>query len=141
MVKAFEELLILTNQPGMYEEKQDAKVIIYIDECQFLTEKQVVVKNSPRKQLDFVTHALETCRRQGLFCILLSTNSMLSQLSVPSNVHPSAREIQAARNLRPPPFVLLGFDLWSGRPIIVERETTLEQVCQLNFLARFGRPL
>ena len=62
-----------------------ATVLVYFDECHFLSSINPIEGN-PRTALDFMCFAMEQCRGMGSFGILLSTNSVFSQLSLP-NIH------------------------------------------------------
>ena len=90
--------------------------------------------------LDSLLYTIDQCG-MTLFGILLSTNTFLSQVSLPKDIVISNRERLAGHNVRHAPFVHLAFDNWREDVIISEDKMTLSDVCSLWFLARFGRPL
>ena len=80
-----------------------------------------------------------------IFTLFISKASGLSTLA------PTKERIRSSRILAndgaylQPPITEMPFDVWSGpngdEPIIVEDTKTLEEVCTVGFMVRFGRPL
>lgn len=83
---------------------------------------------------------LNDCRQAGICGIFLSTLSSLSTLVHPRDQLPSDREIKSG-SARQPPFVELPFDRYRGSAIIKEDRLAMTDVCNVEFLCRFGRPL
>ncbi|KAI5118289.1 hypothetical protein M0805_003243 [Coniferiporia weirii] len=119
------------------------RAIIYIDECHYLSGIDISDGDKKRSLLDAMLHAIELCGKDGLFGITLSTNSSFRSVSPRADEFKSERELKARlpSNARPVPFTLLPFDCWKGTTIVNESESTLREVCTLEFSARFGRPL
>ncbi|TDL26328.1 hypothetical protein BD410DRAFT_826146 [Rickenella mellea] len=117
------------------------RVIIYIDECHYLSEIDTTRNGKKRNCLDAMLHAIELCGEDGLFGITLSTNSSFRELSPRAEEFKSDRELaaQQTRNARPVPFTSLPFDCWNGTPIVIESKSKFSDVCTLEFAARFGR--
>ncbi|KAH0591255.1 hypothetical protein H2248_001345 [Termitomyces sp. 'cryptogamus'] len=98
--------------------------------------------NSPRTAYQCLCEALSFFRKAEIFALSLSTYSKLSEFT------PSARNFWSYRgqdddtDALNPPFVELPFDLGpEGKGLVTESEHTIEEVCSLKFMARFGRPL
>ena len=127
---------LLPEQPQEY-----FSFIISIDEYVELGKQKL--HNDPLSQtmLDCLLYALDQCRRSLVVAILLSTSSSSSfgPASPPTHVAASSRKVVLSRANYPPPFVYLHFDRWRGP--IVEEGALLSEVCQLDRIARYGRPL
>ena len=142
MKTALEGLVTLLTCKSKFKSKLELKLILYVDECQKLTTIKLANGEKNRTMLDFLAYAVDQCRDYRLVGVFLSTNTILSHVSFPSNVVPSAREVNHGSNVRPAPFVQLSFDCWkNSEPIIHESKMSMFQVCTIRFLARFGRPL
>ncbi|KAF8800243.1 hypothetical protein BYT27DRAFT_7245758 [Phlegmacium glaucopus] len=119
------------------------RVIIYIDECHYLSLIDITGNGKRRSLLDAMLHAIGLCGNKGLFGITLSTNSSYRSPSPRTNEFKSNRELatRLPSNERSVPFTLSPFDRWNGTAIVNESKSTLREVCTLEFSARFGRPL
>ncbi len=83
--------------------------------------------------------ALSELYQLDIFSIFLSTNSSLSKYSPKKSAHWSLRVRDGPMDPVQVPFVELGFDQWKERFIAEEGRHTLEDVCEVSFMVRFGR--
>ena len=81
---------------------------------------------------DALCSVLHYLRREKIFVIFMSTTFKLGRIA------PSIGEHHIKQHA---PYVSLPFDVYDGGPIIKEDELTLTDVCNTEFLCRFGRPL
>jgi hypothetical protein len=76
-----------------------------------------------------------------LFFVFLSTNSKLSDYSPSSRVFWSARVQKSGVAHVQTPYTELPFDVWREPHIVSDGIHTMDEVCSVEFIARFGRPL
>ncbi|KAG5335767.1 hypothetical protein C0989_000427 [Termitomyces sp. Mn162] len=97
-------------------------------------------RDSPRTAYQCLCKALSFFRKAEIFALFLSTYSKLSEFTRSArNFYRGQDDDMDALN---PPFVELPFDLGpEGKGLVTESEHTIEEVCSLKFMARFGRPL
>ncbi|KZT03296.1 uncharacterized protein LAESUDRAFT_684107 [Laetiporus sulphureus 93-53] len=119
------------------------RIIVYFDEAHTLTNAVVHIKDAPsRTRYQALCSAINHLRDLPLFAITLSTNSKLSAFSPPKKAHPSSRVQDVKEDPLQAPYTELMFDcLTDGRPFLRPGELTLEQVCETQFICKFGRPL
>jgi hypothetical protein len=88
-----------------------------------------------------LTSALDQLFELNIFSLFLSTSSSLADFAPPRKGFGSARSSGQNWDLQPP-FTELPFDLCDkGTTLVVEGEHTLQDICQIKFMAKFGRPL
>jgi hypothetical protein len=85
--------------------------------------------------------ALNAVRNLDIFAVFLSTNSNLAKYSPSQRYWWSGRITKDAENHVQVPFVELPFDTWNQEFLIKESDHFLEDVCEVSFMVRFGRPL
>jgi hypothetical protein len=68
---------------------------------------------------------------------LLDSACVLPEQKLPDAVE----EAMIKLGKQQPPYTELPFDVYRGAPIITENERTLQSVCTVEFLARYGRLL
>jgi hypothetical protein len=77
------------------------------------------------------------------FAVFLSTNSWLGALAPSTHKHPSLRDWENV--ILHPPFTELPFDTFAensfGNLLEKAGRVTLKDVCSLEYLVKFGRPL
>lgn len=119
-------------------------VLFYFDESHNITSRKTPEPNpnDSRTSYQCLCKALSVFMHQPVFTLFLSTYSQLSKFS------PSARYFWSQRLDDPSiqvslhaPFVELGFDIWKSTPLATENDHTVDEVCSLEFMSRFGRPL
>lgn len=119
------------------------KLMLYFDEAHTLTGDQpILVDEANDKTMnlyDGLCSSLADLYKQPLFTIFLSTNSNLSQLARAGRLASSARASQNPGVLQAP-ITETAFDC-SPNLLVRSGELTLEDVCSIEFMAQFGRPL
>jgi hypothetical protein len=115
------------------------KAIVYFDEAHTL---QVAVQDKGRSPYFALMHVLSTLANTPIFFIFLSTNSSLNALAPTGVQYPSLR-VQAGWKLIPP-FFELPFDSFCSDFTATVRKKgklTLNGVCELEQMVKFGRPM
>ncbi|KAG9075833.1 hypothetical protein FRC06_009862, partial [Ceratobasidium sp. 370] len=116
---------------------------IYFDEAHSLASTSPLAEDGqPRTCYQILCPATNRFRALDLFAVFLSTNSKISTYSPPQHFWWSSRvrdeEIPGVQA----PFCELTFDQWHGdRPLLSEGGHTLEDVCEFEFMVRYGRSL
>jgi hypothetical protein len=90
----------------------------------------------------YLMHVLSTIENSSIFFIFLTTNSSLTSLAPRNALYPSLR-VRAGRKLIPP-FFELPFDMFCrGLTTALKRghNLTLNGVCELGQMVKFGRPM
>ncbi|KAG6816245.1 hypothetical protein H0H93_008245, partial [Arthromyces matolae] len=121
------------------------RILFYFDEAHHLTQTTfatVPIQSAYQclcKALTFISKAT------SIFTLFISAYSRLSEFT------PIARNFWSSRPLdretdeyMHPPFVELPFDIWrpsEGRYMMKEGTHSAKEICSLQFMARFGRPL
>ena len=117
-------------------------VVVYFDEAHVLA-KLLGPRDSllpeGKTALDILFTVLDDFRKRGLFTIFMSTQSHLQSLAPLSSFARSARYAIVAPYL-PAPITETPFDCFGDRRIIPSR-LRAKDVCDIAFMACFGRPM
>ncbi|QRV83604.1 hypothetical protein RhiJN_11620 [Ceratobasidium sp. AG-Ba] len=116
---------------------------IYFDESHALTQK-VIQPDSSQSRTAYQTlcWVLNRLRSLDLFTIFLSTQSHMSAYSPPKGLFWSERVINDTTPGVQAPICEMSFDNWSGGDqLAAPYQNTLQDVCKIAFMVRFGRPL
>lgn len=114
-------------------------VLFSVDECHTLhgAKRDTEEDRSTYHALCSVLHDL---RGMPIFALFISTTSNTRQLAPPAYRDPSARVHPETPELTQlAPYTAFPFDAYEA--IIKENEMTLDEVCRVSFLCKFGRPL
>ncbi|KAF8323466.1 uncharacterized protein EI90DRAFT_3292349 [Cantharellus anzutake] len=115
---------------------------IYIDEAHTLT-KDPKGSGRDRSAYHALGHVLRWVRSQPFFTLFLSTNSKLRSLAPTPSLHPSTRDWGFTTLFAP--YTELPFDIFSHGICSQLDEgqvpVTLDRMCSVEEMARFGRPL
>ncbi|KAI6031017.1 hypothetical protein EDC04DRAFT_3065254 [Pisolithus marmoratus] len=134
----FVELCAALTHLSDFPNSKDVKIILYFDEAHELC-GEVPGTSQPRKTLyDIVWSSLDHFQDSAVFTIFLSTQSSISLLAPSANAARSSR--QQNTKMLPAPITELPFDCHPMFPLQAG-QFKLEDLGQLSFLARFGRPL
>ena len=141
MLDAAESLQAFLSRFWIPEGEDKHWILLSFDEAQCLPTRL----GSDSRLYSTLCRVLKTCASDrhpdlAIFAIFLSSSPSISHL-VPSSLHlaKSSREVMPTDV--PAPFIELGFDEFDGSPILCENEKSLGEVCSLDFMVRFGRPL
>jgi hypothetical protein len=115
----------------------DTPILMYFDEVHSLIDSGKLDDYSRYHALCSVLTRIEKFK---VFALFLSTVSLISGLAPPLDKLPASYRPEDVTYLQPP-FVELPFDAYFRGPIIKEGTRTLGEVCDIGFMARFGRPL
>ncbi|KAG8710691.1 hypothetical protein FRC08_016827 [Ceratobasidium sp. 394] len=116
---------------------------IYFDEAHSLTSTSPLAEGGQtRTCYQILCSVINRFRALDLFVVFLSTNLKISTYSPPQHFWWSSRIRDGTIPGVQAPFCELTFDQWhNDQPLLSEGEHTLEDVCKLGFMVRFGRPL
>jgi hypothetical protein len=119
-------------------ENNDVKLMIYFDEAHVLARK--VPKDPEEKDTyDVLCSCFNLFLPLPIFVIYLSTSSYISQLAPSGSLAGSARARDNADALQAP-VTEIPFDCSPDFPIIPDK-LGLNDVCKVEFMAKFGRPM
>ncbi|KAF8159993.1 hypothetical protein B0H34DRAFT_705708 [Crassisporium funariophilum] len=123
------------------QDKWEDLILFPIDECHTLN-PDIYTQNDIKDENRSTYHALCSVLRDlietPIFALFMSTTSKTRQLAPPVLVDPSSR-VTGGELVQHPPYTAFPFDVYKA--IIVENTRNLDEVCELSFLCRFGRPL
>jgi hypothetical protein len=115
--------------------ENQVKVMLYFDEAHVLVDS-----TDDRKTLyDILCSAIDNLRSESLFVIFLSTNSHLEKLAPSGAMAWSARARENSDALQAP-ITETPFDC-APTLSVLPKTLTMDATCDLEFMARFGRPL
>ncbi len=120
---------------------EDIAIMLYVDEAHGLT--SLVITEDPTRNM-YTSFLSVAARLLGFdfVALTLSTNSSLSKLAPPMDVHHSARVVPKNTLFLQPPFTELGFDYYEGgRALFHPNTMSLKDVAEESFMIKFGRPL
>ena len=118
-------------------------IVVYFDEANALHDKVLHNDSASRGKASYYTalctaiDALNGGKGQA-FGIFLSTKSSLANFAPPREFHNSNRVIGEGKNNLLAPFTELPFDVHPTFPI---GNVTLDELHEVSFMCRFGRPL
>lgn len=138
--KSLDKLVTAINSDPSVK-KTPRTMVLYFDESQGMTTDYGVEDELANSAYQILCRALNRLHEHPLFTVFLSTSSNLSSFSPSQRLWYSARGRNAQTDNVQPPFVELPFDTWKETIIIREDQKTLADVCETEFMARFGRPL
>ncbi|KAM6494977.1 hypothetical protein JOM56_009600 [Amanita muscaria] len=117
------------------------RLLVYIDESHGMTKAGSTIKGDGRNAYQVLCSSLNELLKLDLFFVFLSTNSMLSDYSPSSRIFWSQRVQNSSVEQIQTPYTELPFDVWKESHLISEGGHTMDQVCSVEFMVRFGRPL
>ena len=123
------------------EKSRPVRLLVYIDESHEMTTKAQTIKGDGRNVYQVLCSSLNELLKLDLFFVFLSTNSMLSDYSPASRVFWSGRVQKANVAYIQTPYTELPFDVWKEPHLVSEGRHTMDNVCSVEFMVRFGRPL
>jgi hypothetical protein len=100
-----------------------------------------MIKEDGRNVYQALCSSLNELLKLDLFFILLLTNSMLSDYSPSGHVFWSKRCQNSTIAYIQTPYTELPFDVWQESHLVSEGEHTMDHVCSVEFIVRFGQPL
>jgi hypothetical protein len=126
-----------TSMEGIQD--KNVKLMLYFDEAHVLAEKKVPNDPDGKDLYDVLCSCFNLFPTSPIFVIYLSTNSNISQLAPSGPLARSARARDNADALQAP-ITEIPFDCSSIFPI-QSHKLKLEDVCNVEFMAQFGRPM
>jgi len=121
------------------ESLEEVKLGLYFDEAHILAEKKVIKDPDRKNMYDVMCSCFNSFLSSPIFVIYLSTNSDISDLAPPGPLTRSGRARKNAVALQAP-VTETPFDFFPEF-LIKPDELGLEDVCEVEFMARFGRPM
>lgn len=112
--------------------------MLYFDEAHVLVD-QMTRAGEKKNLYDILCSAFDNLRSQSLFVIFLSTNSHLAGLAPSAAMASSARARENFDALQAP-ITETPFDCAPNLSVL-PKTLTMDSTCDLEFMARFGRPL
>ena len=123
------------------EKSRPILLLIYVDKSHEMTMKAQTIKGDGRSAYQVLCSSLNELLKLDLFFVFLSTNSMLSDYSPASRVFWSGRVQNSDVAYIQTPYTELPFDIWKEPHLVSEGGHTIDNVCSVEFMVRFGRPL
>ena len=131
-----------TKEDESEEESRPVRLIIYIDESHEMTTSEETIKGDGRNAYQVLCSCLNELRNLDLFFVFISTsNFMLSDYSPSSRVFWSTMGQNSSITHVQTPYTELPFDVWKEPHLVTEGIHTMDDVCSVEFMVRFGRPL
>ena len=118
-----------------------ARLLIYIDESHEMAADAQTIKGDGRNAYQVLCLSLNELLKLDLFFVFLSTNSTLSDYSPSRRVFWSKRGQDLSMAYIQTPYTELPFDVWKRTHLVSEGAYKMDQVCAVEFMVRFGRPL
>jgi hypothetical protein len=120
--------------------RKKVSFFIYFDEAHILTEVEPLQDGSlPHSKYHILGRALGKMSSLPFFVVFLSTNSWLGSFAPSSSKHPSLRDWD--KFVLHAPFTELPFDTFAERSFGKLKKGNLNEVCELSYIVKFGRPL
>jgi hypothetical protein len=113
--------------------------MLYFDEAHVLAERKVIRDPDGKNMYDVMCSCFNSFLSSPIFVVYLSTNSNISDLAPPGPLARSGRARENADALQAP-VTETPFDCFPEF-LIKPGELGLEDVCEVEFMARFGRPM
>lgn len=126
---------------GLEENAGAVRLLIYIDESHEMTTSAQTIQGDRRNVYQVLCSGLNELLDLDLFFVFLSTNPKLSDYSPSSRAFWSARVQNSDSSYVQTPYTELPFDIWKDRHLVLEGAHTMDEVCSVEFIVRFGRPL
>ncbi|KAF7973566.1 hypothetical protein HWV62_14834 [Athelia sp. TMB] len=120
------------------------RLLLGIDDCHTLIKPHGRGGEEQCHMYDALCSVLHDLQGKNIFVIFMSTHSNLRLIAPNMGQRKSGRAsiLEAPTyTMQYAPYVSFPFDVYDGGPIINEDELTLTEVCKVEFLCRFGRPL
>ncbi|KAF8519711.1 hypothetical protein JB92DRAFT_2897710 [Gautieria morchelliformis] len=134
--KLLSEMDSLVDSPAT---TSDVKLMFYFDEASTLTRGKAPSNPDNKNLYDILCSCFNTFRTYPLFVIFLSTSSHIEALAPSGPLANSARARINADGLQAP-ITEVAFDCHKDFPI-KSHQYTLQEVSDVAFMAKFGRPL
>ena len=130
----------LVGSPDMTTEgtSEPIKLMFYFDEASSLMQAHGP-QDTDKNCYDILCSSFDTFRHQPLFVIFLSTSFQIEALVPSGPMAASARARENAGGLQAP-ITEVVFDCGKDLPI-EPHQYKLQEVCDVAFMAKFGRPL
>jgi hypothetical protein len=113
--------------------------MLYFDEAHVLAEKKVIKDPDGKNMYDVMCSCFNFFLSSPIFVIYLSTNSNISDLAPTGPLARSGRARENADSLQAP-VTETPFDCFP-KFVVKSDDLRLEHVCEVEFMARFGRPM
>jgi hypothetical protein len=121
------------------QSSKHVKLMLYFDEAHVFANRKVPEDPEGKDTYDVLCSCFNFFLSSPIFVIYLSTSSNISQLAPSGSLARSARARDNADALQAP-VTEIPFDCSPIFPI-VPGELGLEDVCKVEFMAQFGRPM
>jgi hypothetical protein len=116
-------------------------LLVYIDESHEMTTHEQMLKDDGRNAYQTLCSSLNELLKLDLFFVFLSTNSNIREYAPPGRTFWSKRGQNITLLYIQTPYTELPFDVWKEPHLVTEGAHTLDDVCSVEFMVRFGRPL
>jgi hypothetical protein len=116
---------------------------LYFDEAHVLNQVEPAIRGRVRSKYHLLGRVLDLMRQLPFFTVFLSTNSWLGSFAPSVAKHPSLRDFDNV--ILHAPFTELSFDAFAldsfGILLQQKQVVRLRDVCTLDYIVKFGRPL
>ena len=117
------------------------RLLVYIDESHEMTTDKQTLRDDGRNAYQMLCSSLNELLKLDLFFVFLSTNSNLQEYSPSPRIFWSKRGRNSTLAYIQTPYTELPFDIWTREQLVTEGQCTVDVVCAVGFMVRFGRPL
>jgi hypothetical protein len=117
------------------------RLLVYIDESHEMTTDKQTLRDDGRNAYQMLCSSLNELLKLDLFFVFLSTNSNLQEYSPSPRIFWSKRGRNSTLAYVQTPYTELPFDIWIREQLVTEGRYTVDVVCAVEFMVRFGRPL
>jgi hypothetical protein len=117
------------------------RLLVYIDESHEMTTDKQTLRDDGRNAYQTLCSSLNELLKLDLFFVFLSTNSNLQEYSPSPRIFWSKRGRNSTLAYVQTPYTELPFDIWARQQLVAEGRHTVDVVCEVKFMVRFGRPL
>ncbi|TDL22696.1 hypothetical protein BD410DRAFT_897943 [Rickenella mellea] len=113
----------------------DVRMVLSFDETHELFINKDTFARDDRTAYDALCGAVSELEELDIFAIFLSTTPELLRNPPPRHIWPNYQKPLQV------PFIELPFDQWKEAYLVTEGSHALDDVCDVEFMVRFGRPL
>ena len=123
------------------KDRRPIRLLIYVDESHAMTTEEETFQNDGRNAYQTLCSSLNELLGLDIFVVFLSTNSSLQEYSPSRRIFWSSRGRDATLSYVQTPYTELPFDIWKSDHLVTEGRHSIDVVCAVEFMVRFGRPL
>ena len=114
------------------------RLLIYMDESHEMTTDTQTLPDDGRNAYQTLCSSLNALLKLDLFFVFLSTNSNIQEYSPSYRTFWSKRGRNSTLAYVQTPYTELPFDIWKKDQLVTKGRHTVNDVCSVKFMVRFG---